>query len=169
MEADEPLECRCRGAYVVGEFVGAALGFTAGWYFTSALITSGALPGLYGELRIAVFALAGWVLGTASMIAGLTFAVAPVLRADGGRLYWRRAFRRRETSFDAAELRWRAGAAVVGRFLLTSRDGGEHKIPIAWLRPNDLRRLCAWLDRHAVESPRRPAQPVAEGARRPIA
>lgn len=144
----EPLELRCRRSYVVGNLVGAAVGCAAGWYFTSALVAAGAWPSLLGALRVAVYALVGWVVGAASMVTALTFAVAPMGRVDRGRLYWRHAFRRRELAFDAAELRWRPGAAYVGRYLLTSRGGEERKLPLALLRRRDQRRLFAWMDRN---------------------
>lgn len=143
----EPLELRCRRSYVVGNLVGAAVAGGVGWYFTSALVASGEWPSSFGTLRVVVYALVAWLLGAAALVTALTFAVAPMGRVDRGRLYWRRAFRRRELEFDAAELRWRPGATYVGRYLLTSREGEERKLPLALLRRHDQRRLFAWMDR----------------------
>jgi hypothetical protein len=86
------------------------------------------------------------VLGIASLAAGLTWTVTPMVRTEAGRLHWRRPFPARPVRFDPKELVWRHGARFVGRHLLTRRLGGERRIPIWMLSRARQRELFAWLD-----------------------
>ena len=92
------------------------------------------------------------VLGIESLAAALTWAVAPLVRTEAGRVRWRRPFPARVVAFDADELVWRHDARFVGRYLLTTRLGRARRIPIWLLSRAAQRALFAWLDANVPPS-----------------